>query len=248
MNYSSLGIIPARIGSSQVKRKNIRKLLGKPLIAYAIEAALESKLNRVIVSTDSLEIAEIAKYYGADVPFLRPPKFSHNKAKAIDVVQHCLSWLIENESWRPDMIAYLQPTSPMRDFYHINKAIESMDENVSSVISLVEVDQHPYYMFTKNKDNKINEFIKINNKPERRQDLPIIYCSNPLLAISWTSYIEKIVSKNGLIVNLKNFNPIYINNIDSIDINNEKDFLVATELMKQKISNSQHEKKYRAIA
>jgi len=197
MNYSSLGIIPARIGSSQVKRKNIRKLAGKPLIAYTVEAALESKLNRVIVSTDSLEIAEIAKSYGADVPFLRPSKFSHNKAKAIDVVQHCLSWLSENESWRPDMIAYLQPTSPMRDYYHIDKAIDSMDENVSSVISLVEVDQHPYYMFTKNKDNKINEFIKIKNKPERRQDLPTIYCSNPLIAISWTSYIEEIICKNG---------------------------------------------------
>ncbi|HZD25523.1 MAG TPA: acylneuraminate cytidylyltransferase family protein, partial [Alphaproteobacteria bacterium] len=76
----TLGIIPARIGSSGVKRKNIRPLAGRPLIAYAIEAARQSRLDRVIVSTDALEIANIARREGAEVPFLRPPELATNEA------------------------------------------------------------------------------------------------------------------------------------------------------------------------
>ena len=119
MKPKTLGIIPARIGSSEVKKKNIRLLNGKPLIYYTICAAINSELDRVIVSTDSIEIASIAKSLGAEVPFLRPKFLSSNTSKAIDVINHTLNWLKIENNWAPDLIGYLQPTSPMRTKNHI---------------------------------------------------------------------------------------------------------------------------------
>ena len=248
MTYSALGIIPARIGSTQVKRKNLRSLLGIPLIAYTIEAAKESNLERVIVSTDSPEIASIARRYGAEVPFLRPKELSSNNAKAMGVVRHCLSWLEENENWKPEAVAYLQPTSPMREAHHIDSGISLLDPKITSVISVVEVEQHPFYMFKPNKDNKLIEYVELENKPERRQDLPSIYCSNPFFVMSWIEYIQAEENKESLVVNLKDFSPLYISNNDSIDINTEKDFIVATELMKEKYSDLTGHNKLRAMA
>ena len=119
MNSKTLGIIPARIGSSEVKKKNIKLLKGKPLIYYTINAAINSKLDRVIVSTDSEEVANIAKSLGAEVPFLRPKFLSTNKSKAIDVINHVFDWLKIENDYIPDLVGYLQPTSPMRTKNHI---------------------------------------------------------------------------------------------------------------------------------
>ncbi|PPR78478.1 MAG: N-acylneuraminate cytidylyltransferase [Alphaproteobacteria bacterium MarineAlpha2_Bin1] len=236
MKLKSLGIIPARIGSSEVKKKNIRLLKGRPLIYYTINAAINSNLDRVIVSTDSIEIAEIAKSLGAEVPFLRPKFLSGNKSRAIDVISHTLNWLKVENNWVPDLIGYLQPTSPMRTKNHIDKAISMIGSKFDSVLSVTRVKEHPYFMFKKNKDN-MEEFIKNKNKPERRQELPDLYYSNPLIMFSKYSYLQKVIDDRGIIINYRNFNPLYINEFDGIDINSEQDLYFA-ELMMQEYQNS----------
>ncbi len=231
MKLTSLGIIPARIGSSEIKRKNIRDINGKPLIYHTISSAINSKLSRVIVSTDSPEIADIAKSYGADVPFIRPSFLSTNNSKAIDVISHCLDWLNRKEKWKPDIIGYMQPTSPMRTEKHINTAISLMDETHDSVLSVTKVKEHPFYMFKKNSNEKLEEYIKMNNKPERRQDFTELYNSNPLVMFSWHSYLNRIKQNRGIIVNLKNFKPMLISEFEAVDINTELDFLIAENIM-----------------
>lgn len=118
-----LAIIPARGGSKGIPRKNIKKLTGKPLIVYSIEAALKSKyINKIIVSTEDKEIAEISKKYGAEV-IKRPRELAKNYSSIIDVLKHVLEKLREEENYKPDIIVLLQPTSPLRTVKTIDSAI-----------------------------------------------------------------------------------------------------------------------------
>ncbi len=141
-----LTIIPARGGSKGVPRKNIRELGGKPLIAYTIEVALSSKyINRLIVSTDDEEIADISQKWGADVPFIRPQELANDTAKAIDVVQHALKEMEKLDKCEYSTIVYLEPPSPFRCVEDIDICIESFyDNTVSSVVSVYEANHfHP---------------------------------------------------------------------------------------------------------
>jgi len=110
-NLKILALIPARGGSKRVKNKNIRQLGGKPLIAYTIEAAKNSKyINRVIVSTDSSAIFDVAREHGAEVPFLRPAEIAQDNSTEFEYYNHILSWLRENEDYSPDLIVNLYLT------------------------------------------------------------------------------------------------------------------------------------------
>jgi N-acylneuraminate cytidylyltransferase len=121
-----VALIPARSGSKGVPGKNIKPLAGFPLIAYSIKAALKSKLiDRVIVSTDSAEYAEIAREYGAEVPFLRPAEFSGDKATDTEFFKHAIEWFRENEGEVPEYFAHLRPTTPLRDPQVIDDALNS---------------------------------------------------------------------------------------------------------------------------
>jgi CMP-N,N'-diacetyllegionaminic acid synthase len=144
-----LTIIPARGGSKGVPRKNVKALGGKPLIAYTIEAALKSAYcTRTIVSTDDQEIADISAGLGADVPFLRPPEFASDTAKAIGVVKHALQIVEEMDNKIYDIIVYLEPPSPFRISEDIDESIELFLENdPGSVVSVYEANQfHPILM------------------------------------------------------------------------------------------------------
>jgi len=124
MNKKVIAIIPARGGSKGIPKKNIIDLGGYPLIAYSIVAAKMSKtISRVIVSTDSKEIAEIAKKYGAEVPFLRPKQFAKDSSPDIEFIQHVLKWFREKEHYRPDYLVHLRPTAPLREPELIDEAI-----------------------------------------------------------------------------------------------------------------------------
>lgn len=137
-----LGVIPARGGSKGVKNKNIKPLAGKPLIAYTIEAANKSDLDKVIVSTDSEEIAEVAKQHGGEVPFIRPSDLATDRAKAIPVIQHALQFFAD-EGEEFDAVMMLQPTTPFRRVEDINQAIKTLKETgADSVISVVDVKGH----------------------------------------------------------------------------------------------------------
>jgi N-acylneuraminate cytidylyltransferase len=115
LNMQVLAIIPARGGSKSIPRKNIRPLAGHPLIAYSIAAALEAhSVTRTIISTDDEEIAEVARRYGAETPFLRPAEFAQDNTTDLPVFEHALGWLMENEAYNPDIVVQLRPTSPIR--------------------------------------------------------------------------------------------------------------------------------------
>ena len=135
-----LAIIPARGGSKGIPRKNIKPLAGLPLIAHSVLAAQESNfITRSVLSTDNNEIAECAKKYDCEVPFIRPANLAGDYSRDLEVFQHCLSWLEINESYSPDIVVHLRPTAPLRTATHIDKAIKIFLENPSLDLSLIHI-------------------------------------------------------------------------------------------------------------
>lgn len=123
-NKNVIAIIPARGGSKGIPMKNIAFLRGKPLIAHTIEAAKRCRfIDRVVVSTDNRKIAKTAKKYGAEVPFMRPRKFSTDSSPSIDVLKHAVKWLEENEDYKADIVVYMQPTDIFRKDYMLDEVI-----------------------------------------------------------------------------------------------------------------------------
>ena len=122
---SNVAIIPARGGSKRIPGKNIRPFAGKPIIGYSIETALESGLfDRVIVSTDDEEIAEISRKFGAEVPFMRPAELAQDASADIDTFRHYFEWIKVNEGELPEMVVHLRATNPVRRVEIIDQAIE----------------------------------------------------------------------------------------------------------------------------
>jgi len=145
-----LAYIPARAGSTRIKNKNIRNFLGKPLIAYTIEMALDCEfVDRVIVDTDSPKIARIAKKYGAEVPFLRPKKFATAKAQVIDSILNVLNRLKKDEGYNPDYLLLLQPTSPLREKKDIEDCIKLMKKGGADSVVTVSPTHPRLFYFSK---------------------------------------------------------------------------------------------------
>ena len=145
-----LAIIPARGGSKGIPRKNIRPFAGYPLIAYSIAAAIQAESAiRVIVSTDDQEIAEVARHFGAETPFLRPAELAADRTTDLPVFQHALHWLAEHENYHPEMVLHLHATSPVRPRGFVDQAVRLLRENpeVECVRSVVSPGQNPYKMW-----------------------------------------------------------------------------------------------------
>jgi CMP-N-acetylneuraminic acid synthetase len=175
-----LGLINARGGSKAVPRKNIKSLLGKPLIAYSIEAGLKAaKLDRVVVSTDDYEIAEVARCCGADVPFMRPAELATDTTLQIDVVLHALRTLADAGEFY-DIVVILQPTCPLRTPADIDGALELMEvTEADTVISVTEVQgQHPLTMYSELPDGLLEPLLKSNHAGVLRQQFPKIWWRN----------------------------------------------------------------------
>ena len=173
-------IIPARGGSKGIPGKNLKPAAGKPLIAWTVETALAATLlDRVIVSTDSPEIADLARRYGAEVPFMRPAHLAQDDTPGIAPVLHAAQWLADNEGYRPDMIMLLQPTSPLRIPEDIDRAIELIREKgADAIVSVTPVEAHPYWMKQIDGAGRMTDFIKLDQPFLRRQDLPEAYALN----------------------------------------------------------------------
>ena len=142
-----IAVIPARSGSKGVPDKNIKLLAGRPLLAYSIAAArLVRGIRRVIVSTDSDRYADIAREYGAEVPFLRPGELARDSSTDYDVIGHTLNWLRGNERYQPTYLVYLRPTTPFREAALIEAAIELMrnDKDATGLRSVHEMVQPSY--------------------------------------------------------------------------------------------------------
>ena len=184
-------IIPARGGSKGLPGKNIKELCGKPLIAWTIEQAKScSDVDRIVVSTDDENIADVAKKYGAEVPFIRPAELASDTASTIDVIFHAITWLKEHENYRPEYILLLQPTSPLREEEDIKAAITMLtNKNVRAIVSVCETDHHPWWSNTLPENSNMKDFLrpKILNKP--RQELPVFYQLNGAIYLTETEYL-----------------------------------------------------------
>jgi N-acylneuraminate cytidylyltransferase len=173
-----LGIIPARQGSKGIPRKNLRLLAGKPLIAYAAEAAWASGvIDRLIVSTESEEIADLARALGIGVPFMRPAVLASDSSPMLPVVEHAVGE-VERAGWSPSVIVLLQPTSPLRTPEHLRAAIALLVQTgCDSVVSVVEVPKHysPYFLMRIEPNGRLTNFLPEGRMITRRQDAPSAY-------------------------------------------------------------------------
>ena len=228
----TLVIIPARGGSKSIPRKNIKLFAGHPLIAYSIAAGLASHMvNRVIVSTDDPEIAEVSRQYGAETPFLRPELISQDNTPDLPVFQHALTWLEENEGYQPDLVVQLRPTSPLRRLWHIDQAISRLEEHpeADSIRTVCMPFQNPFKMWQLNPEGYMQpllhtSFIEPYNMP--RQALPDVYWQ--------TGYVDAarvvtILNKNSMTGD--RILPLIIDPSEWIDIDSTDDWRRAERLL-----------------
>jgi len=176
----TLAIIPARGGSKSIPNKNITLVGGKPLLEWTISAARAAQsIDRVIVSTDSPDIAGVARACGAEVPFLRPPELAQDDTPGIVPILHAAQWLKEHQSYEPDYVMCLQPTSPFRTLEDIEAVLKmAWDRQAESVISVTLADQHPQWMKTISEDGTLHDYATDASLVTRRQDLPAVYALN----------------------------------------------------------------------
>jgi len=178
MNDNIIGCIFARGGSKGIPRKNIRPLAGKPLIAYAIETAKQSRyIRRVIVSTDDPEIAGIAIEWGAEVPFIRPPKLAGDKAPEWLAWRHAIEEIRKESGEMPDVFVSIPPTSPLRSVSDIDRCIsELLESDADIIITVKQADRSPYFnMVTLNEEGYARVVIQQDKTISRRQDAPVVY-------------------------------------------------------------------------
>jgi N-acylneuraminate cytidylyltransferase len=215
-----LALIPARGGSKGVPKKNIRILGGYPLIAHTITAAkLSKKINKIIVSTDSQEIADISSQYGAEIPFLRPIQLADDKSKDIDYVLHTLNHLEYNENYIPDLIILLRPTTPIRNIETIDDAIDKYlnNKHSTSLRSSHAVSESPFkwFLLQDNYYTPICDKYTLEDTNRPRQDFPNIYIPNGYIDILNPNFIKA----NNTLYGEKIFGYItpHTNEIDTIE-------------------------------
>jgi CMP-N-acetylneuraminic acid synthetase len=190
-----VALIPARSGSKGVPNKNIRPLCGIPLMAFSIAVAKKSSLiDRVIVSTDSEEYADIARKHGAEVPFLRPSVISGDKATDLEFFQHAISWFEKNESSVPDFFAHLRPTTPVRDVKIIDDALRSfISSEYTALRSCHKMSESSYKTF-EIEDNKLkclcNGGFDIESANSNRQSYSETFNANGYIDIIRTDMVK----------------------------------------------------------
>lgn len=226
-----LAVIPARSGSKSVKDKNIRLIAGKPMIAYSIEHALKTEsIDRVIVSTDSEKYAEIARQYGAEVPFIRPAEYASDTALDLDVFKHALGYLKEKENYVPDIVVQLRPTYPIRDIKDIENMIKYLEKHpdVDSVRCIAPAKEIPYKMWFMDENNILEPIMKdipeCYNMP--RQELPKVYYQNACIDVFRTTVVTEKNSMTGDIIAGYKMDENY-------DIDTEEEFLRAGEKLEK---------------
>ena len=231
-DVSVLAIIPARSGSKGLPGKNIINCAGKPLIAWSIDAALGSKyVTKVLVTTDSDKIADVASEYGGWVPFLRETDLAKDDSSITDVVKDVLSNIKGKAKY--DLVILLQPTSPLRTSKHIDNAIDMFLKGKNSgsdaLVSVYKIDSKCLLAFGINKNsNNIYSHFGIDLTNPRRQDLPQTYAPNGSIYISSIDGFDGFYSENTM--------PFIMNENVSIDIDYKCDLEKAIELLSGKIN------------
>lgn len=222
-NKTFLAIIPARGGSKRLPRKNVLDLCGKPLIAWSIEAGLNSKyIDKVVVTSDDDEILEISEKFGAET-IKRPDELASDTATTFDAIKHT----IENLE-KFDCIVLLQPTSPLRNERHINEAIELLEnKNADAVVSVCEMDHSPLWSNTLPEDNGMNNFLRDEVLNKRSQDLEIYYRLNGAIYICDRA---RLLQEESFFIK-DNIFAYKMDRKSSVDIDEEIDFKFANSLL-----------------
>jgi len=224
-----LAVIPARGGSKGLPGKNIKILSGKPLIAYTIETAINSNVfDKIIVSTDDPNIAEISKRFGVEVPFLRPEYLATDTATSMDVIIHAVNWLEDNNE-KFEYVMKLQPTSPLRTAEDIINSFELLEKkNADSIISVSKCEDHPLWTNTLDDTLSMEDFVNEEIKDKNRQELEDYYKLNGVIFLSKTKKLLSTKDWYG-----DNSYAYIMESVRSIDIDNIIDFKLAEILIKE---------------
>jgi YrbI family 3-deoxy-D-manno-octulosonate 8-phosphate phosphatase len=231
-----LALIPARGGSKGIPRKNIRLFAGYPLIAYSIAAGTNaSTVTRVIVSTDDEEIAEVARCFKAEVPFLRPAEYAMDNTTDFPVFQHALEWLEQNEGYRPEIVVQLRPTSPIRPPDCVDNAVSLLIEHteVDSVRGVVLSGQDPHKMWRLDEQGRMVQLLEVDGVDEPynapRQILPKTYWQTGHIdAIRVKTIYEKNSLSGDIVL------PLIIDSRYTVDIDTLDDWQRAELLVMQR--------------
>lgn len=192
-NNSIICIILARGGSKGFPGKNVKPLLGKPLLYYTVKAVQNAEIfDRVILSTDNEKIARIAENMGVEVPFLRPKELAQDDSSALDAIQHALEWVEQNDK-RYDYVQYIFPTAPLRTSEDILNALNILfEKNGDMVISVCETDHPSQWSNALPRDNSLRGFIKSEYRGKNRQNLPKTYRINGAIYVGkWDIFYYK---------------------------------------------------------
>ena len=228
---SAIAFVPARAGSERVAHKNVRVLAGHPLLAYAIETALQSGVfERVIVSTDSEEIARIARWYGADVPFLRPEQYATSTSPDIEWLAFTLAEL--DVSY--DLFAIVRATNPFRGPDAIRRGLEQLlaTPEADSIRAVELVKQHPGKMWTLDEDARTMRPLLDQSRLEvawhagQYQALPRVYVQNSALEIAWTRVVTDTGTREGRVLA-----PFLTEGHEGFNVDDEEDWARAERLV-----------------
>lgn len=234
-----LAVIPARGGSKRIPHKNIKLFNGKPLIAHTIKQALESKLfDRVVVDTDEKKVADIAKKYGAEVPFLRPAELAGDKAKVVEALLYLLKRLKKEEKYEPTHLVLLQTTSPLREIEDIKNCIKMTREtDATTVLTVCPTHPRLYYM-----DEKHN--IILANGSEKQstnmQEWRKAYILNGCFV--YIVSVEALLKEKSLIT--KNTKAVICEKWRSVDLDEQEDWVLAEFMYKNKEKLDAKNKKF----
>jgi CMP-N-acetylneuraminic acid synthetase len=227
----AIAFVPARAGSERVPRKNVRPLAGHPLLAYAIESALQSVVfERVVVSTDSEEYAEIARWYGADVPFLRPAEYATSTSPDIEWLRYTLERLDE----RYDVFAIVRATNPFRGPDVLRRGLEQLvaTPEADSVRAVELVKQHPGKMWLLDEGGRTMHPLLDQSHLDsawhagQLAALPPVYVQNSALEIAWTRVVSETGTREGRVLA-----PFLTEGYEGLNVDDEEDWERAERML-----------------
>jgi CMP-N,N'-diacetyllegionaminic acid synthase len=228
---SAVAFVPARSGSERVPHKNVRPLAGHPLLAYAIATAVQSdRFERVVVSTDSDEIADVARWYGADVPFLRPAEYATATSPDIE----WLSYTLEHLDERFELFALVRATNPFRGPDVVRRGLERLlaTPEADSIRAVERVKQHPGKMWLLSGDSRTMSPLLDQSELDvawhagQYQALPAVYSQNSALEIAWTRVVTETGTREGSVLA-----PFLTQGLEGFNVDDEEDWERAERLV-----------------